>query len=206
MARIELKFGGFGGQGIILSGFILGKAATAFDNKHAVLTQSYGPEARGGACSAEVIVSDSRIDYPHVKRPSIMSIMSLEAYNEYTPLMKKGVVLIDSDLVPNPKKNSDDIKLYSIPATRIAEEIGKKIIANIVMLGFFQSMTGTVSKGAMINSIKDSIPPGTETINMKAFERGFEYGENYKEKQAKKKANSSTKKKAPLKKKKKGSK
>jgi 2-oxoglutarate ferredoxin oxidoreductase subunit gamma len=176
-SRTEIKLAGFGGQGIILAGYIMGKAASIFDEKHAVLTQAYGPEARGGACSADVIVADFEVDYPKVDVPEVLVIMSQEAYSTFGKnISSKGVMLIDEDLVILPKGAKKEIKIYSIPATRFAEELGRKIIANIVMLGFFTAITDTVTYKAMKKAILSSVPKGTEELNTNAFQKGYDHG------------------------------
>jgi 2-oxoglutarate ferredoxin oxidoreductase subunit gamma len=162
-----------------LSGYILGKAVSIFDKKEAVLTQSYGPEARGGACSADVVISDSKIDYPYLKNVNILVAMSQEAYTTYSKhLGKNRILLIDEDLVELNKKQIQNKKwkVYKIPATRFAEELGKKIVANIVMLGFFTALSDSVSYDAMKNAILSSVPKGTEKLNESAFEKGYNYG------------------------------
>jgi len=172
----EVLLGGFGGQGIILSGLILGKAAALFTDKRAAFTQSYGPEARGGACSANVIISDEEIDYPYVDRPHFMMTMSQGAYEKYVPLLRPGgILMIEEDLVRLTRAR-DDIEVYCIPATRLSETLGKKIVANIVMLGFVASVSRVVSYEAMKQAILDSVPKGTEELNMKAYNTGYEYG------------------------------
>ena len=179
MSRADIKLCGFGGQGIILSGYILGKAASIYDKKEAVLTQSYGPEARGGACSADVVISDAKIDYPYLKDVNILVAMSQEAYTTYSKLLGKDrTLLIDEDLVELDRTQSRRRKwqVAKIPATRFAEELGKKIVANIVMLGFFTAVTNVVSYEAMKNAILSSVPKGTEELNENAFERGYNHG------------------------------
>lgn len=183
MTRLDIKLGGFGGQGIVLSGYILGKAASIFDNKEAVLTQSYGPEARGGACSADVVISDKNVDYPYLKNINVLVVMSQEAYTSYTKHLGKGrMLLIDEDLVEIDKKKckENQWELYKIPATRFAEELGKKIVANIVMLGFFTAVSEVVSYEAMKNAILSSVPKGTEQLNESAFNKGYDYGKELK--------------------------
>lgn len=176
MAKTEIKIGGFGGQGIILTGYIVGKAASIFDNKNATMTQAFGPEARGSACSSQLIVSDDKIRYPYVKAPQIMVIMSQEAFVKFSPQIKSGgMMLIEEELV-NPDGLPKTVKLYKIPATRIAEELGRKIVLNIVMVGFFTSVSGLVSKEAMRKAVETSVPKGTEQLNLKAFDQGYEYG------------------------------
>jgi 2-oxoglutarate ferredoxin oxidoreductase subunit gamma len=173
---IEVVMGGFGGQGIILSGLILGKAATLFSGKHSAFTQSYGPEARGGACAANVIISETEIDYPYVTEPHYMVIMSQGAYERYVPELRPGgKLLIDEDLVTI-KHPRDDVKTFSIPSTRMAEQLGRKIVANIVMLGFITAVTEVVDYDAMKSAILDSVPPGTEELNLKAYNTGYEHG------------------------------
>jgi 2-oxoglutarate ferredoxin oxidoreductase subunit gamma len=176
MIRREIKVGGFGGQGIILSGHIIGKAVSLYDKKHSALTQSYGPAARGGACSTELVVSDSEINNPFFNNADIMVLMSQESYNNFVPNLKRGgLALIDEDLV-DPGQVKGPSSLYSIPATKMAEGLGKRIIANIVMLGFFTAMTDVVSRKAMEEAIMGSVPKGTEELNLKAFAAGYEYG------------------------------
>ena len=184
MTRTEIKLAGFGGQGIVLAGFILGKAISIYDKKNAVLTQSYGPEARGGACSADVVTADGDIDFPEVTVPNISVIMSQEAYNKYGKNIKRnGTMLIDEDLVKiedkdNITKNNNEknIKIHSIPSTRFAEELGRKIVANIVMLGFVTAMTNIASLEGMKKSLLGSVPKGTEQLNMSALLKGYDYG------------------------------
>ena len=179
--RKEVKFAGFGGQGIVLSGFILGKAVAIHEDKQAVLTQSYGPEARGGACSAEIVLSGTSVDYPYVDQPEILVLMSQEAYKIYSDLVREdGVLLYDEDLVKMDKKPNVK-EIYGIPATRIAEDLGKRIVANIVMLGFFTATTNVVSKEAMAKAVEGSVPKALVELNMKAFEAGYEHGRKLKD-------------------------
>ena len=168
MAKTDIKIGGFGGQGIILTGFIVGKAASIFDNKYATMTQAFGPEARGSACSSQVIVSDDVIKYPYVKKPQVMVIMSQEAFTKFSPQIDPhGMMPIG---LPN------SVKLFKIPATRIAEELGRKIVLNIVMVGFFTAITGLIEKSAVRQAVETSVPKGTEALNLKAFDQGFDWG------------------------------
>ena len=174
--RAEIRFSGFGGQGIIKSALITGRATAIYDKKESVVTQSYGPEARGGACSGSVIVDTEPVDYPYVTEPDILVSMSLEAYKTYRAALKKGgVLLIDEDLVKLDK--NERAVVYKIPATRFAEELGKKIVANVVMLGFFTSITGVTTYDSMKKAILESVPSRFIEINEKAFEKGYKYGE-----------------------------
>ncbi|MFA8436585.1 MAG: 2-oxoacid:acceptor oxidoreductase family protein [Marinifilaceae bacterium] len=177
MHNLEIKLGGFGGQGIILAGYIIGKAASLYDQKNATLTQSYGPESRGGACNAQIIVSNEEVDYPMVLHPNILIILSKEAYDKYiASLAKKGILFFDEDLVENHFNLDPSIQAWSVPATRMAEEMGRKIVANIIMLGFFTAISGTISPESMEKAIETSVPKGTQELNLKAFTKGFEYG------------------------------
>jgi 2-oxoglutarate ferredoxin oxidoreductase subunit gamma len=173
---IEVLLGGFGGQGIILSGLILGKAATLFSGKRATFTQSYGPEARGGACSANVMISGSDIDYPYVTSPHHMMVMSQGAYEKYVDRLRSGGKLLYDENLVELKFRRDDIHRFGIPATRLAEQLGRKIVANIVMLGFVASVTEVVDYDAMKSAILDTVPPGTEELNLKAYNTGYDEG------------------------------
>jgi len=176
MSRHEIRFSGFGGQGILTAGYILGKAAALFDERHVTLIKSYGPESRGGASSAQVIISDQEINYPRLTAPELLVAMSQEAYATYIDELKSGgLLLVDEDLVELDRPRGD-IRVLAIPATRIAEgELGRKIVANIVMLGFVAAHTDAVSAEALSEAVRTSVPKGTEELNQRAFERGFEF-------------------------------
>jgi len=177
MATLELLIGGFGGQGVILSGQVVGKAAALYDGKHSTMTQAFGPEARGSACSAQVVVSDTPVLYPYVRKPAILVVMSQEAYTKFSPLLAPdGILLYESDLVQLGEV-PPGVRLGSVPSTRIAEELGRKLVSNIVMTGFLSAATGVVSKEAARKAIEDSVPPGTERLNLSAFEKGFSHGQ-----------------------------
>ncbi len=176
MGPTEIKIGGLGGQGVILGGIIIGKAAALYDEKHSCLTQAFGPEARGSACSAQVVVDKNPILYPYVHRPHIMVAMSQDAFNKFAPeLRDDGLLLIEEDLV-KPEKLPGTVKVFGVPATRFAEELGKKMVLNIVMVGFFTAVTKLVSADAMKKAVADSVPPATVEMNLKAFQMGFEHG------------------------------
>jgi 2-oxoglutarate ferredoxin oxidoreductase subunit gamma len=144
MSRWEVKIAGFGGQGIILAGYLLGKAAAVYDRRHATMVQSYGPEARGSACNSQVIIADEPIYYPYLTEPDVLIAMSQEAYARFAPEVKPGgLVIIERDLVAlnagrlrDEDSRENTVRLYALPATKIAEELGHRIVANIVMLGF----------------------------------------------------------------------
>lgn len=180
MARTEVSLAGFGGQGIVLSGYIIGQAACIYDNQHAIMTQSYGPEARGGACASNVVISDKPIAYPAVTNPQVIVVMSQEAYQKYGRRRDPNTTLIiDEELVELDKDDSG--RIIAAPFTRFANEVGRKIVANIVMLGFFAAVADVVSPQAMKDSILASVPKGTENLNMRAFDKGYECGLNQKQ-------------------------
>jgi 2-oxoglutarate ferredoxin oxidoreductase subunit gamma len=176
--RTEIRFAGFGGQGIIKSGIITAAAACIYGGKNSVQTQSYGPESRGGACKSEVVISEEDIDFPKVVEPDILVLMSQHAYNDYIDDVKAGgTVILDPDMIPR-EKESKNVKVFRVPATKVAEELGRKIVANIVMLGAFVAITGALDENAVKESVKANIPKGTEELNMTAFQKGYEYGKN----------------------------
>ncbi|WP_457555696.1 2-oxoacid:ferredoxin oxidoreductase subunit gamma [Candidatus Pyrohabitans sp.] len=174
--RVEVRFSGFGGQGIVTAGIILARAASIHDGKQAVQTQSYGPEARGGASRSEVVISDEEILYPKVLRPDIFVVMSGEAMQKYLRDLKKGgVVIYDSSLIKTPPAKGS---AYPVPATLLAKrEVGKPIVANIILLGALTAITGVVSREAMEKAVLESVPKGTEEMNRKALHIGFAEGE-----------------------------
>lgn len=177
MKRTEIRVAGFGGQGVILCAMIIGKAASIHGGRHATLVQSFGPEARGSACSASVIVDDHVVDYPYVKKPDILVVMSPDAYKLFAPQVKPGgTILYESDLITLDKAATAGMKTFGVPATRLAEELGRRMIMNIAMCGFFAGVTNLIESSAIEAAVLDSVPRGTEELNMKAFRRGYEFG------------------------------
>ncbi|MEA3239662.1 MAG: 2-oxoacid:acceptor oxidoreductase family protein [Candidatus Bipolaricaulota bacterium] len=178
--RMEVRFAGFGGQGVISAAKISGRAAAINDNLNAVLTQSYGPEARGGACSANVVISQEKIAYPEVTLPNLLVILSQEAYTTFgSTIALGGTLIIDQDLVSE-GKISAGIHLYKVPATKLAEELGNRVVANVVILGAVVAITDMVSKGAMLKSVRASVPARFLELNERAFETGYNYGRKLK--------------------------
>lgn len=178
MQLTEVRIAGFGGQGVILSAIVLGKAKSIHESAYATMTQNFGPEARGGACSAQLLLSDNPILYPYVTQPDILVVMSQEAYVKFGPELKEGgTLIVEQDLV----RVTDlprSTKIYSCPATRIAEELGKRMVLNSVMVGFFTAVTKLVAPDAVRKAVADSVPSSFRELNLKAFEKGFEYGVN----------------------------
>jgi 2-oxoglutarate ferredoxin oxidoreductase subunit gamma len=172
----EIRISGFGGQGVILSAIVIGKAGCIFENGYSTMTQSFGPEARGGACSAQVILSNEPILYPYVTRPDILVTMSQEAYSLFTPQLKEdGILIIEQDLV-RVEKLPPGVRTYGVPATRLAEDLGKRMVLNIVMVGFFAAVTNVLQPDALREAVADSVPAAFRELNLKAFDKGFEYG------------------------------
>jgi 2-oxoglutarate ferredoxin oxidoreductase subunit gamma len=178
MQLTEIRIAGFGGQGVILSAMVLGKAASIFQHGFATVTQNFGPEARGGACSAQLILSDSPILYPYVTQPDIFVVMSQEAYARFGPELKEGgTLIVEQDLVRVSELDKQkEIKIYSVPATRIAEELGKKMVLNSVMVGFFTALTHLLEADAVRKAVADSVPASFRDLNLRAFQKGFEQG------------------------------
>lgn len=176
MGTVEIQIAGFGGQGVILAGMVIGRAATIHDTKHVTLTQSFGPEARGSACSVQLIVSPDPVLYPYLTKADVLVAMSQEAYTKFIPgLRPGGTLLYEQDLI-DVGQLPDGIHAAGISATRIAEELGRKLVLNMVMVGFVTAMTGIVTPEAARKSVADSVPKGTETLNTAAFEKGLEFG------------------------------
>jgi 2-oxoglutarate ferredoxin oxidoreductase subunit gamma len=173
--RIEVRLSGSGGQGLILAGIILAEAAI-LDGKNAVQSQSYGPEARGGASRAEVIISNASIDYPKVSKPDIMLALTAEAMIKYkSDLREDGILIIDSSM----ERPEDSYKILRVPILKTAQEkIGKVIVANIVALGTLALATGLVSKESIEKAVLDRVPKGTEELNKRALYEGFELGKS----------------------------
>jgi 2-oxoglutarate ferredoxin oxidoreductase subunit gamma len=178
MQLTEIRIAGFGGQGVILSAIVLGKAASIHQDGFATMTQNFGPEARGGACSAQLVLSGAPVLYPYVTKPDILIVMSQEAYTRFVPELKDGgTLIVEQDLV-RVSELKGEIKVYSIPATRIAEELGKRMVLNSVMVGFITAVSRLLEPDAVRKAIADSVPANFRELNLKAFERGFEYGSN----------------------------
>ena len=171
MARQEIRFAGFGGQGLLLAGIILGKTACLYGGKQAAQTQSYGTEARGGASQCNVVIDDQEITYVGVVNPDLFVVMSQEAYDKLVAEVKEGgVVFYDSDLV----KIKENPKLRQIPvsSTSSAKDLGRQMVANVVMLGALVEGTNILAPDQVKACLKDSVPPGTEELNLKAFDKG----------------------------------
>ena len=176
-SRSEVRITGFGGQGVVLAGHIIGRACAIHGGQDATMIQSFGPEARGSACSATLAISDGEVLYPYISSPDILVAMSSEGYEKYCDELKDdGILLFERDLVQPTIK--DGQKAYGIPSTRIAESLGRTIVQNIVMVGFFGAATDLVTHEALREAVKHSVPAGTEELNLAAFDKGFEHFES----------------------------
>lgn len=179
----EIRISGFGGQGVVLTGIILARAAAIYSGLQVVQTQSTGAESRGGACLSDVIISTEKIDYPASETPEILVAMSPEAAQKHTWVIKPGgILMVDEDMVTSPPAGGY-AQLLRIPATRIAqEEFGKKIVANMVMLGTLVAVDPMVDRGAVEKAVRDSVPKDSVELNLQALQRGFTLGESVIEK------------------------
>jgi 2-oxoglutarate ferredoxin oxidoreductase subunit gamma len=172
VSRTEIRITGFGGQGVVLSGHIIGRACSVNAGNHATMMQSFGPEARGSSCSSTLVVSDSEVLYPYVRKPDILVAMSRDGYETHGyDLKEDGVLIYESDLVQPTLREGRPA--FGVPSTRIAESLGRSIVQNIVMLGFFAGVSDVVSEEHMREAVLDSVPAGTEDLNIKAFEAGL---------------------------------
>ena len=180
--RREVMFGGFGGQGVVTAGFMTGQAAVLHDNKEATLTQVYGPEARGSACYSGVVISQGEISYPYLLSPEIMVIMSQEAYEKFLPQLQQGGVLVVDSTIVKPGKLAEKYRLYKVPATELAEKLGRKIIANVIMLGFVGAVWDAISVEALREAVKSGVPKRYLELNLKAFRTGVKLAEKAVEK------------------------
>jgi len=168
----EIRFGGVGGQGIVLAGRLLGKAAALYDGKDAVCTQSYGPEARGGASRSDVVIANEQVDYPFVDKADVLAVFFQEAYISFRDCLKPdGLLIVDSGLV---QPFDDEDNLHGIPATEIAEGLGSRMAANVVTLGYLVGMTGVVSEESVVKAIQSTLKEKIVDMNLKAFEAGVQ--------------------------------
>jgi len=174
MKRTEILIGGVGGQGVVLSGILLGTAATLFEGKQAVQTQSYSSELRGGSARAEVIISDERVSDPEVRKPNVLILMAEDAVPRYLHKIRPGgLVAVDSDLVKS--LGPGNYEILQVPATSIAEkEMGNIVVANLIILGALIKKTKLLSVGSMEKAIETSVPKKATALNLKAFRRGLE--------------------------------
>jgi 2-oxoglutarate ferredoxin oxidoreductase subunit gamma len=176
MNDTEIRTTGFGGQGVVLLAYVIGHATAIEADRHSTMIQSFGPEARGSTCSATLVVSDGEVLYPYIRGTDILVVMSSDAYEKYRDeLRPSGILVYESTLVhPTPPPGQ---RAFGIPSTRIAESMRRPIIGNMVMLGFVTAATGITSREVMREAVKESVPAGTEEINLQGFDAGWAYFE-----------------------------
>jgi len=178
VTRAEIKIAGFGGQGVISAGIIVGKAASIFDSYHATMIQAFGPEARGSACSTQVVIDQTPIAYPYIQRPSVLVAFNQEAYELFEPQLRDdGLLLYEEDMVKLRPNQRRTLRTFGIPATRIAEEVGRAMVQNVVMVGFFTAFCDFLTYDAVQKAVLDSTPASTKDLNLAALKRGYEYGQ-----------------------------
>jgi len=167
----QIRFGGVGGQGIVLAGRLLGQAAALFDGKEAVCTQTYGPEARGGASRTDVIISDGPVDYPFVTEADVLAVLFHEAYVRFRSRLRPGgTLIVDTGLV---QPFGDDENICGLPATKMAEDLGSRLVTNIVILGYLVGRTGVVSRDSVEQAIRVTVKPRFVDLDMKALDAGI---------------------------------
>lgn len=175
--RIEVRVSGFGGQGVVLACMVLGRAAVD-EGRNAVMAQSYGPESRGGASSAEVLIADGEIPYPHCTNPDVVVTLAQEAYNKYgATRAPRTLLIVEKDLVelnPDAEKGKQCLR---VPFTAMADGLGRRMVMNMVTLGFLCRATHVVAPETLKRMITDAVPKGTEELNLKAFDAGYNYSE-----------------------------
>ncbi len=181
--RAEIRFRGQGGQGAITLGYIFGRAASLYMNRHSLLTEAYGPEKKGGFARADVLMQDDEIEYPLLDTPQFLVVMSDEAWRaEKDKVVDDGVIIYDDFMVKiDPSEIKPNQKLYPVPALKEALALGKKVVANVILMGAMQEITGLVTKEALEKALLDRVPKGTEELNLKALNRGYEIGKKLKE-------------------------
>lgn len=173
--RVEVRMSGVGGQGIVTMGLIIGRAAALHDKKDVVMTEAYGPEIMGGFSKANVIISDEEIDYPLIDNPDVLIVMSQDGWERDGPFVRKGGLVIYEKTLVDPG-DPPSVRCIPVPAIRTADELGKRVVANVIMMGAFQSITKIISKEALEKSLLERIPKGTEELNMAALGKGHEIG------------------------------
>lgn len=174
--RKDIRFSGIGGQGIMLAGEIFGAAAALHDELNSVQTESYGPEARGSPVHSDVIISDRKIHYPRLVEPDILVVMSQSAFDKYClNVPSECVILLDPETVDR-KRTAVSGTFYEVPFTNIAEELGSRVVANVVMLGSLSAISGVVSKDSVRQAVLDRVPKKVVELNEEALDKGFMAG------------------------------
>jgi 2-oxoglutarate ferredoxin oxidoreductase subunit gamma len=182
---VSIRFAGSGGQGAVLSGIVLARAAVLYEDQHAtqkdgkfaIQTQSYGPEMRGSVTKSDVKISDEQIYYPYVHTPDVFVALSEQAYQKYAQEIDQNtLVLLDQDLV----SGRPSVAFHEIPAQRIAKELGLEVVANIVMIGALCGITGVLSLQSVEKAVLEIVPQRSAEINRKALQQGYQLGQDIK--------------------------
>ena len=179
--RVEVRLAGSGGQGLLLAGLVLAEAVGLYEGREVAMVQSYGPEARGGASKAEVIISDQVIDYPHCTRVDLLLALTQQAVDTYSwDLNPQAWVLVDADLVQHPPTS----RAVGLPFTAAArDKLKKTMVANVVALGAISELTGLVGRAALQKALLKRVPPGTESLNKRALNLGAKLARDHKKSQ-----------------------
>lgn len=174
--RYEIRIAGFGGQGVVTVGKILGTAFSVFEGKNSVNTQSYGPESRGGACKSEVVVSDGEINYPYVRKADVLIALSQVALDVYGGELKEdGILVIDPSSVKTAPRR-ERLRVYEVPCVELAHETGDVKYQNAVALGALHALIGEmIGEAALLQALQESVPPASREDNLTAFEKGSRY-------------------------------
>lgn len=180
MSEVEIQVGGFGGQGVILAAMAIGRGLVLYEDHHVSLTQSFGPEARGSACSAQLVVSRGPVMYPYLSKADVLVVMSQEALRKFLPNLREGgALIIEEDLV-RPTMPQEELErryhVFRVPATRLAEELGRKMVLNVVIVGFFVAVTGLLKPDDARRAVSELVPQPTQALNLAAFDKGFAHG------------------------------
>lgn len=170
--RSEIRISGQGGQGVITLGLIFGRASALYDNKNVIMTEAYGPEQTGGFAQTDLIISDEEIEYPMVNNPDILVVMSKDGWEMNGKKVKTGGKIIYENFMVNPE-DSPNTK-FGIPALNKANEMGKKVVTNVIMMGALQELTNLVTKESLEKALLERVPKGTEELNLEALKAGYE--------------------------------
>lgn len=174
--EIQIRISGFGGQGVVMAGMVLGHSAAVEAGRNAVMAQSYGPESRGGASNADVLIADGEIPYPHCTNPDVVMTLAQDAYNKYGATRGPNALLIaEKDLVVLNAEAEKGKKSLLVPFTALADKVGRRVVLNMVALGFLCKATGVVDPEALKKAILEAVPKGTEELNLRAFQTGYDY-------------------------------
>lgn len=179
MERCRIIFSGSGGQGVITAAIILAEAAVLYEGLNAVQSQSYGPEARGGASRSDVIISDTDIHYPKVIQPNILVCLTQKAYNKFSGFIRPGGLLLTDNHYVRQREKVDARQVGLDIYKEVMDKIGRPIVFNICMLGAFVQLTQLIKQESIMRVLESRIPAGTLELNKQALELGQKIAENF---------------------------